>query len=90
MEVTIHVLGYLGTFRAVLQSVVMLFADPILSNNGSRWASAASVAWMEPALPAMEIPLTPSRAESGRVWRAALFPDFMALHSLDSASLHPC
>lgn len=34
MEVTIYVLGDLGTFRAVLQSVAMLFADPILSNNG--------------------------------------------------------
>jgi hypothetical protein len=30
---------------------------------------------MGPALLGMEIPPTPSRAESGRVWRAVLFPD---------------
>ena len=42
MEVTIYVLGDLGTFRAVLQSVAMLFADPILSNNGALGIGSAA------------------------------------------------
>jgi conjugal transfer mating pair stabilization protein TraG len=42
MEVTIYVLGDLGSFRAVLQAVAMLFADPILSNNGSLGIGSAA------------------------------------------------
>jgi conjugal transfer mating pair stabilization protein TraG len=42
MEVTIYVLGDLGTFRAVLQAVAMLFADPILSNNGTLGIGSAA------------------------------------------------
>jgi len=43
MEVTIYVLGDLGTFRAVLQSVAMVFNDPILSNNGALGIGSAAV-----------------------------------------------
>jgi conjugal transfer mating pair stabilization protein TraG len=42
VEVTIYVLGDMGTFRAVLQSVAMLFADPILSNNGALGIGSAA------------------------------------------------